>query len=254
MDSDVNLKTKILKYLEEYKWSPEQIAGRLKLEYGIQISLHTIYRFISKNKLAGGKLYKNLRHSSSYKRRRKRNQKVLDKLIGKKSIETRPAEVEQKQRKGDWEGDLVEVSKNEYIVTLTDRYSKLLITDKVKSKNAEEVAESIIDSLLDLKPFVKTITFDNGKEFSLFKRIEESLDTSVFFAHPYASYERGLNEHTNGLIRQFVPKKGKNKKTHISYKKLEKIQNLLNNRPRKILNYKTPNEVFFGINNIRCCT
>lgn len=252
LESDIILRDTVISSLANCKWSPEEISGRLKLESNIDISFNSIYRYIAKDRKKGGKLYCDLRHPNKNKYNIRRSKKVINKLQGKKSIEQRPNILD--NSKSNWEGDLVEVSKKEYIVTLTEKESKLLITDKVKSKNAEEVAESIIDTLFELKDKVSTITFDNGTEFSLFRRIEEDLKTRVYFAHPYSSWERGLNEHTNGLIRQFVPKRGKYKAKHVSYKELETIQNLINNRPRKILNYKTPNEVFYGINNIKCCT
>lgn len=251
LKSKISRNSFIKKYIHEHlvkdKWSPEQISGRLKLEYNINISLHSIYRYIAKDKLARGTLYTNLRHPNKNSYNRKKTKKTYDKIKGKKSINLRPDLANKKSRLGDFEGDLVEVSKKAYILTLTDRKSKYLITNKVKSKNSDEVHNCVVDAFCYIdKDLLKTITFDNGFEFSKFKKIEESLKTEVYFADPYSSWQRGLNEHTNGLIRQFVPKRGKYKATNITYKKLEEIENLLNNRPRKILNYKTPAEVFYN--------
>ena len=128
-------------------------------------------------------------------------------------------------------------------MTVVDRKSKYAIIKKVSSKRAEEVTQALIEMLLPLKPITKTITSDNGKEFAYHKQVSAALDTDFYFAHPYSSWERGLNEHTNGLIRQYLPKK--TDFTQISKEEITTIQDKLNHRPRKVLNYKTPYEVFF---------
>lgn len=129
------------------------------------------------------------------------------------------------------------------MVTIVDRKSKFTLINKVSSKRAEEVTKALIDMLLPLKPIAKTIPSDNGKEFAYHKEISEALNTDFYFAHPYSSWERGLNEHTNGLIRQYLPKKSDF--TQVSKEEIITIQDKLNHRPRKVLNYRTPYEVFF---------
>ena len=129
------------------------------------------------------------------------------------------------------------------MVTIVDRKSKYAIIKKVSSKKADEVTKALIEMLYPLRNITKTITSDNGKEFAYHKQVSEALDTSFYFAHPYSSWERGLNEHTNGLIRQYLPKK--TDFTQISKEEITTIQDKLNHRPRKILNYRTPFEVFF---------
>lgn len=129
------------------------------------------------------------------------------------------------------------------LVTVVDRKSKYAIIKNVSSKKAEEVTKALIEMLYPLRKITKTITSDNGKEFAYHKLVSEALDTSFYFAHPYSSWERGLNEHTNGLIRQYLPKK--TDFTKISKEEITIIQDKLNHRPRKVLNYKTPYEVFF---------
>jgi len=129
------------------------------------------------------------------------------------------------------------------LVTVVDRKSKFTLSKKVESKQAKEVTKALIIMLLPLKLITKTITSDNGKEFAYHKEVSEVLDTSFYFAHPYSSWERGLNEHTNGLIRQYLPKK--TDFTQISKEEIITIQDKLNHRPRKVLDYRIPYEVFF---------
>jgi len=129
------------------------------------------------------------------------------------------------------------------LVTVVDRKSKFTLIQKVASKKAGEVTKALVTMLTPLKPITKTITSDNGKEFAYHKEVSEALDSKFYFAHPYSSWERGLNEHTNGLIRQYLPKK--TDFTQISKEEIITIQDKLNHRPRKVLNYRTPYEVFF---------
>ena len=160
-------------------------------------------------------------------------------MIGK-----RPKIVEKKSRIGDWEIDTV-VGKNHkgFLVTVVDRKSKFVIIKNVPTKEARVVTEALIEMIYPIKDITHTITSDNGKEFAYHKQVSAALDTKFYFANPYHSWERGLNEHTNGLIRQYLPKKSEFLK--VSKDEINMIQNRLNNRPRKVLNYKTPYEVFF---------
>ena len=225
-------------------WSPEQIAGRMKLDKGFTVSHETIYRYIYYNKSRGGKLYKYLRHKNKKYHNRRNSYQRRGIIIDRISIDKRPKIVEKKNRIGDFEIDTV-IGRHHIgaLVTVVDRKSKFTLIKKVDSKQAKEVTKALIGMLLPLKPITKTITSDNGKEFAYHKEVSDALDTDFFFAHPYSSWERGLNEHTNGLIRQYLPKK--TVFTQISKEEITTIQDKLNHRPRKVLNYRTPYEVFF---------
>jgi len=237
------VKTYIKTKLKE-DWSPEQIAGRMRLDIGFVICHETIYRYIYYNKSRGGRLYKHLRHKNKKYHSRSNHYQRRGIIINRVSIDKRPKVVEKKNRIGDFEIDTV-IGRHHIgaLVTVVDRKSKFTLIKKVASKKAEEVTRALVTMLTPLKPITKTITSDNGKEFAYHKEVSEALDTSFYFAHPYSSWERGLNEHTNGLIRQYLPKK--TDFTQISKEEIITIQDKLNHRPRKVLNYKTPYEVFF---------
>jgi IS30 family transposase len=237
------IKTYIKSKLKE-DWSPEQIAGRMKRDKGFSICHETIYRYIYYNKLRGGRLYKYLRHKNKKYHSRSNKYQRRGIIIDRVSIDKRPKIVDKKKRIGDFEIDTV-IGLNHIgaLVTVVDRKSKFTLIRKVTSKRAEEVTRALVEMLTPLKPITRTITSDNGKEFAYHKQVSEALDTSFYFAHPYSSWERGLNEHTNGLIRQYLPKK--TDFTQISKEEIITIQDKLNHRPRKILNYRTPFEVFF---------
>jgi len=159
------------------------------------------------------------------------------------SIDERPQIVSQKQRLSDWEIDtIIGKRQTNAIVTVVERLSKKTLLGRVTSKKSAEVTQEIIALLSPIKPYVFTITADNGVEFAQHKLIAKKLDASIYFAHPYHSWERGLNENTNGLIRQFIPKKSDFSELTEQY--MQGVMEQLNNRPRKSLGYKTPNEVF----------
>lgn len=225
-------------------WSPEQIAGRLLKDDGISISHETIYQHILSDKASGGDLYKHLRCQKKNKKRY--GTKAHDKrgqIKDKVSIEKRPQIVEEKSRKGDWEGDLViGKSHQRALVTLADRKSKKVKIAIVDSKHAIGVSRAVIELLANETKH--TVTFDNGKEFAEHKSIKSETGAMVYFAHPYSSWERGLNENTNGLIRQYFPKGSCFK--NITPADVIRVENILNDRPRKTLGYLTPNEVYSG--------
>jgi len=225
-------------------WSPEQIAGRMKIDTGFSICHETIYRYIYYNKSRGGRLYKYLRHKNKKYHSRSNNYQRRGIIINRVSIDKRPKIVEKNTRIGDFEIDTV-IGLNHVgaLVTVVDRKSKFTLIKKVSSKRAEEVTKALVEMLTPLKPITRTITSDNGKEFAYHKQVSETIDANFYFAHPYSSWERGLNEHTNGLIRQYLPKK--TDFTQISKEEVITIQDKLNHRPRKVLNYRTPYEVFF---------
>lgn len=243
---DDELQSKIRKLLET-NWSPDQISGRLRLECKINISCQAIYKFIAKDKKQGGKLYLYLRHKG--KKYRDYNPKRASKSLipNRIDISERPQEVEMKSGIGHWEGDtIVGKGKRSGLITLTERHSKLTKVVKISNFKAENVADKICDALSDCKQKVLSITFDNGLEFSSHAKITERIKhAKVYFAKPYKSWQRGLNEHTNGLIREFYPKG--TDFNNVPDVKIRVLQNKLNLRPRKVLNYKTPEEVFFRI-------
>lgn len=162
------------------------------------------------------------------------------------SIDERPEIVELKNRVGDWEFDtIIGKGHKQAIVSLTERKSRFTLIQKVTRKTAQSVAKAIIDLLSPLSNLVLTMTSDNGKEFAAHKYIADKLNASFYFAHPYSPWERGLNENTNGLIRQYFPKNRDFKS--ITQQKINHVMNRLNNRPRKCLGIKTPNQVLLGI-------
>lgn len=236
----------VVKIIEEKiqeKWSPEQISGRLKLEENIAISYESIYQHIWVDKQQGGTLYAHLRHSGKKYNKRSSGKAGRGCIPNRIDIKERPAVVEEKSRLGDWEGDtIIGANHQGAILSIVDRKSKFTLLAKLDNKCADGVVKATkacFDRLSN--PIVHTITYDNGKEFSSHEKISELLDAQCYFATPYHSWERGLNEHTNGLVRQYVPKKTDFATVSAEY--VEKIENALNDRPRKILSYWTPREM-----------
>ena len=240
-----SIKIYIGQKLKEH-WSPQQISGRLLIDDNQRISHETIYQYIYKNLRQGGTLYKNLRHQNKKYTRRSSQYKTRGQIKGRISIEERPSIVETYSRIGDVEIDTV-IGKGHKgaIVTIVDRKSKFSLFKIVASKHAEPVKNALIDLMYPIKEHIHTVTSDNGKEFSYHKDVSNALDCGFYFCHPYRSSERGLNENTNGLLRQYFPKG--TDFTEITDKQIVQAQERLNHRPRKSLGYKTPFEVFFGI-------
>jgi len=224
------------------QWSPEQISGRLKLKENISVSHEWIYQYIWKNKQNGGMLYKNLRRSG--KKYNKRSGKAGRGCIPNRvDIKERPSVVEDKSRIGDWEGDTIVGKKHKgAILSYVDRKSKMTILEKLLGRKAIPVTQKTIKRFKKIKNKCLTITYDNGKEFCGHVEISRKVNAKCYFATPYHSWERGLNEHTNGLVRQYFPK-GMDL-TVITDEEVEKVENLLNDRPRKVLKYRTPKEIF----------
>lgn len=237
------LKLKIGKMLKK-SWSPEQLSGRLQRDTKINISHETIYRYIYSNQKNGGRLYKYLRHQNKKYTKRSSEYKTRGQIKNRVNIDKRAKIVETKKRFGDFEVDTI-IGKDHKgaIVTLVDRKSKYTLMKIVKSKHADVVTEAIIELLQPIKHLVYTITADNGKEFSYHEQVANALNIKFYFCNPYSSWQRGLNEHTNGLIREYIPKKSKF--DTVNKTQIVTIQNILNERPRKSLKFLTPNEVFF---------
>lgn len=236
---------RVVERLLREDWSPEQISLWLAQERQLAISHEWIYQYVLADKRHGGDLHRHLRCQKPRKKRYgaydRRGQ-----LSNRVSIDERPAIVECRPRLGDWELDtIIGKGHKQAIVSLTERKSRLALIAKVPTKEADGVRDAVLMLLTPLSAQVHTITSDNGKEFARHEAIAEALNADFYFAHPYASWERGLNENTNGLIRQYFPKGCDF--TTITDKDIQHAMDKLNNRPRKCLGMKTPNQVFFGI-------
>jgi len=233
----------LVELLLRQQWSPEQIAGRLRRERRPTVSHERIYLYIYADKQRGGTLYRHLRSQKKHRKRyggHARRAQIPNRL----SIEQRPAIVARKGRLGDWEADTIIGARHRgAILSCTERKSKLTLLRKLDNNAALEVKRNCIELLSSCAEQVHTITVDNGKEFCEHKAISAALQAQVYFAHPYASWERGLNENTNGLIRQYFPKKYDF--NLITPEEVQLVAAKLNNRPRKTLGFATPNEVFF---------
>jgi len=224
-------------------WSPEQVSGWLEKHQEIRISHEWIYQHILVDQQAKGDLYTHLRQHG---KRRKRYGKYdrRGNLPNRVSIEERPQIVAQRERLGDWEVDtLVGKGHRGALVSLVERKSRYTLLQPVTQRLASLVADATISLLQPFTDFVHTITGDNGKEFAEHVRIAETLKANFYFAHPYSAWERGTNENTNGLVRQYFPKKTDFSKVILPETKL--VVDRLNQRPRKCLDFKTPFEVFF---------
>ncbi len=219
------------------QWSPEQISGH------VGISPETVYQRVYADKRAGGLLWKNLR---CQKLRKKRYGKADRRgmIPNRLSIDDRPDIVETRSRIGDWEADTI-IGKNhrQAIVSLVERKTGYTLIHKVERKTAQEVGQAMVGLLNPHQKEVHTITSDNGREFAGHEEIAKQLQVDFYFAHPYSSWERGTNENTNGLIRQYFPKN--RDFTTITQQEIDTAMERLNNRPRKRLGYQTPNQVFF---------
>lgn len=220
-------------------WSPEQISGWLKLEKLETISHERIYQHIWADKRNGGDLYLHLRRQGKQYQKRRNGKTSRGQIKNRVSIDKRPAVVDQKTRVGDWEIDTV-IGKGHKgaLVTLVERKTSFTLAARVETKQADVVAAATIELLKPYKGRTHTITADNGKEFALHEEIAKALATDFYFAHPYHSWERGANENTNGLLRQYFPKD--TNFLDVSDHEVCAAVSRLNTRPRKKLGYKTP--------------
>ena len=239
LDKDVMEEAKCLLITEQ--WSPEQISGVLAKD-GKYISHEAIYRMIRKDKAEGGTLYKHCRHKLKRRARPVGGRRIS--IPNRTSISERPAEVDGK-RFGDFEMDTI-VGRGNHgaIVTLIERSTSMLFMRKLKKgKNAKDLARTVIHLLSPFKEHVKSITTDNGTEFACHEMIGKSLGVTIYFADPYASWQKGAIENANGLIRQYVPKTETFE--HVSHQQITKYSKKINIRPRKKLEFKTPYECFY---------
>ena len=227
-------------------WSPEQISGTLKKDGTLNISHEAIYQHIWRDKKQGGDLYKHLRGAQKKKRKRYGRNDSRGRLAGKRMISERPPEVEGRMRIGDWESDTVMGSSADKhcIFTMVERLSGYTAIGKMKNRTKEELTKRASELIRAQKREVFTMTTDNGTEFHDYKHIEELTGVVFYFANPHHAWERGTNENTNGLIRQYLPK-GKSM-AQLTQEECNWIADRLNDRPRKRLGFKTPREYYEG--------
>jgi IS30 family transposase len=244
---------RLLQYVKhglKQRWSPEQISGRIRREHpndsGMRVSHQTIYQWLRDDKKRGGNWYRWLRQSKRKRRKKYGSSLRRYRIQNQTSIEQRPQIVDLRKRLGDWEGDTVEGKNHQgRLLTLVDRKSRYTLSLKLTSKYSHEVIAAVQRALKPLDADRRrTLTLDNGTEFTYFQRVVDRLKTKVYFAHPYSSWERGTNENTNGLLRQYFPKDTNFLK--ISHQQLAAAVKQLNNRPRKCLNWRTPSELFLA--------
>ena len=228
-------------------WSPEQVSAMLGIKHALPLSFVRIYQYIEKDRQNGGKLHTHLRFYGK-KRRAKYGKQSKVRIKERVSISERPSIVDKKIRIGDFEIDtIIGKGKQGAITTIVDRASAFVKISIPTTKRAEDIENETIRLLAPYREITHTITSDNGLEFSNHKAISSSLACNYYFCHPYSSWERGLNEYTNGLIRQYFPKGSSFK--NISAKNIQEVEDKLNHRPRKTLGWRTPYEVFYGIKN-----
>lgn len=226
------------------EWSPEQISGRFRSRGQDMVCHESIYQYIDHDRKNKGTLWHHLRWSQK-RRRRRRGDMRWGPVSRRVPISERPEEANLRQRIGDWEGDTVELrDSGGFLLTLVDRKSRYLLLGHMKQNNSTMVTDMAVRKLRCSRMNVETITFDNGAEFACHGRIARKTGGKIFFATPYHPWERGTNENTNGLIRQYLPKK--TKPLLVGELPLGKIQTRLNSRPRKCLGWRTPAEIMYG--------
>lgn len=235
----------LIAWIEELireEWSPEQISGWLLHRQEILISHETIYQHIWADKGCGGDLYLHLRYQGKKYEKRWCGKSARGQIKNRIGIEERPMIVEHKKRIGDWEIDtMIGKRHSGALVTIVERKTNFTLASQIDSKSAEAVSLAATKLLEPFKSVVHTITADNGKEFAYHEQIAETLDARIYFVHPYSSWERGLNENTNGLLRQYFPKSTDLKQ--VTQDEVDKAVAKLNARPRKLLGFRTPQEL-----------
>lgn len=228
-------------------WSPEQISGMWAAAAGFTISHETIYRYIWRDMRRGGSLHKHLRQALKKRRKRYRSRDSRGILPGKRMIDERPPEIDARKEFGHWEGDTVlgDADSRPCVVTLVERVTGYTLVGKLRRKTKEELNKRVIALIRSMPWAFKTITADNGTEFHGYKEIEEATKVKFYFAHPYHSWERGTNENTNGLLRQYLPKRKSMRR--VTQQHCDEISLRLNRRPRKRLGFESPEAVFYEV-------
>jgi len=229
--------------IETLQYSPEQIAGKCKQDITPMVSQERLYQWIWEDKKAGGGLYLHLRRKGRKYRKRGNSKDTRGIISGRVDISQRPSIVDDKVRVGDLEIDTI-IGENHKgtLLTINDRVTGIVWIRKLLGKDSQALTGTAIEALLPFKGLIKTITADNGKEFAKHESIGEALDIQFFFAKPYHSWERGANENTNGLIRQYFPKGSSFEM--VTNEDVQKVQDKLNDRPRKRLGFLSPNEKY----------
>jgi IS30 family transposase len=233
----------LIERLLRQDWSPEQVSGWLAKEKRQSVSHERIYQYIYADKAKGGTLFQHLR-CRKVRRKRYGSYDRRGQLPNRRSIEERPRIVEERKRIGDWEADtIIGQNHRQAILSLVERKSKLTLLKKVERNTAGAIEQAMSELLSPVADKVQTITSDNGREFAQHQAIALKLKADFYFAHPFSSWERGTNENTNGLVRQYFPKGSDFSK--ITAADIKRAAARLNSRPRKGLNYRTPQQVFF---------
>ena len=228
--------------LLERQWSPGQIVGRARLLRQDSMSKETIYRYLRRDRRAGGQLWSELRILSKFGRKRRGSPATRGKLLGKRHISERPAAVQRRRQVGHWEGDTVMgADQHHCVLTLVERVTGYVIIKKLVARTMEQACNALSTAIATVRSKVRTITLDNGTEFHDYERVEKLHGVKFYFATPYHSWERGTNENTNGLIRQYLPKGMCMRR--VSQADCNKIAAALNDRPRQRLQFRTPNEM-----------
>jgi IS30 family transposase len=225
------------------KWSPEQVSGTLRKRGELSISHETIYRYVWRDRAEGGELHRHLRCAGKKRRKRYGRYDSRGRLAGKRLLAERPASVERRQAVGHWEIDTVMgVGNTHCVVSLVERATGYLLLGKLRARTAAELTRRTIELIRKQPGQVRTITADNGTEFHSYRVIEKATGVRFYFATPHHAWERGTNENTNGLIRQYLPKR--KSMARVTQQDCNRIAKALNTRPRKRYDYQTPEERF----------
>jgi transposase, IS30 family len=250
LDSNREIKEHIVQELKDRK-SPDVISGRLKLTHknrpDMQISHESIYRWIYKEARKGEPIYKYLPRGIKKRQKRLNSKRSRIQIPDRVSIHARPESTEKRRDKGHWEGDTITGKNHQgYISTLVERKTYFLAAGLMSDKRPETCNRSILEAFGDIhNKLIKSITLDNGSEFYQHKILQESLECRIYFADPYSVWQRGINEHTNGLLRKYFTKKMNFKE--LTQNDVDEVVKKLNNTPRKSLGYRTPYEVFYNV-------
>lgn len=225
--------------------SPQQVVSYLKRRRGICLHHETVYQLIYADKAGGGDLYTHLRVASKPYRKRYGSYDRRGKIKNRVSIDERPAVVDRRTRTGDWEGDtIIGKGRQGALLTMVERKTLYTVIVRLTGKRSDLLTAAAVEHMAPLKARIKTITLDNGLEFAGHEEIAKGLETDIYFAHPYASWERGINENTNGLIRQYFPKGTDFNK--VTDGEVQFVMDRLNSRPRASRGERSPNELFMG--------
>ncbi|MEN6430575.1 MAG: IS30 family transposase [Coriobacteriales bacterium] len=234
----------LVEHLISLDWSPEQVSGWLSLHGILSISHETIYLYIWRDKARGGELWRHLRQATKKRRKRYRSYDSRGRLAGKRHMSERPPEVDTREVFGHWEIDTIkgDSQATHSAVTMVERTTGFTVMGKLSRHTAGECAERVIELVTRHAGRVTTVTADNGTEFHSYAEVERATGALFYFATPHHSWERGTNENTNGLIRQYLPKR--TSMAHVTQADLDAIAHTLNTRPRKRLGFRTPEECY----------